>query len=51
MLQFFFSEQKLAVTALTDLRVWHEETMTGGLQGWALNQTFRRNMKIALLGG
>ncbi|CAG2237501.1 general transcription factor IIH subunit 4-like [Mytilus galloprovincialis] len=44
-------EQKQAVTALTDLRVWHEETMTGGLQGWKMNQTFRKNMKIALLGG
>jgi len=44
-------EQKLAVTALTNLRVWHEETMAGGLQGWKMNQIFRKNMKVALLGG
>ncbi|XP_014784318.1 general transcription factor IIH subunit 4 [Octopus bimaculoides] len=44
-------EQKQAMTAVTDLRVWHEQPLPGGMMGFILNQTFRMNMKTALLGG
>lgn len=36
---------------LTDLRVWQEAAIPGGLPGWSLNGTFKKNIKIALLGG
>ncbi|XP_077986737.1 general transcription factor IIH subunit 4-like [Glandiceps talaboti] len=38
-------------TVLTDLRVWHDHPLPGGLAGWLLNPTFRMNLKTALLGG
>ncbi|GAB1599105.1 general transcription factor IIH subunit 4-like [Argonauta hians] len=44
-------EQKQAMAAVTDLRVWHEQPLPGGMLGFILNQTFRQNMKTALLGG
>ena len=46
-----FREHKFAAKVLSDLRVWHEQQMQGGLLGWTLNSTFRSNMKVALLGG
>nr|SVE75697.1 EOG090X04KD [Daphnia hispanica] len=39
------------VKLLSDLRLWQEVEMQGGLKGWLLNPTFRRNLKGALLGG
>ncbi|KAK2148342.1 hypothetical protein LSH36_501g01137 [Paralvinella palmiformis] len=36
---------------LTSLRVWHEHSLPGGLPGWLLNEVFRTNLKVALLGG
>ena len=39
------------VKLLTELRVWQEVEMQGGLKGWLLNPTFRKNLKGALLGG
>ncbi|KAL5011470.1 hypothetical protein ScPMuIL_010021 [Solemya velum] len=45
------AEFKDAVKALSELRVWQEKAITGGIMGWNLNHTFRQNMKIALLGG
>ena len=39
------------VKLLTELRVWQAVEMQGGLKGWLLNPTFRRNLKGALLGG
>ncbi|XP_070582185.1 general transcription factor IIH subunit 4-like [Ptychodera flava] len=36
---------------LSDLRVWHDHPIPGGLPGWLLNPTYRVNLKIALLGG
>ncbi|XP_052719851.1 general transcription factor IIH subunit 4-like isoform X1 [Crassostrea angulata] len=44
-------EHKFAAKVLSELRVWHEQQMQGGLLGWVLNGTFRSNMKVALLGG
>nr|CAG4646190.1 EOG090X04KD [Macrothrix elegans] len=39
------------VKQLSDLRLWQVVEMQGGLKGWLLNPTFRRNLKGALLGG
>lgn len=36
---------------LIELSVWQEATIPGGLLGWILNATFKKNLKIALLGG
>nr|CAD7579603.1 unnamed protein product [Timema californicum] len=36
--------------SLSDLQVWQEAAIPGGLPGWILNTTFKKNMKIALLG-
>ncbi|PVD22460.1 hypothetical protein C0Q70_18274 [Pomacea canaliculata] len=36
---------------LTELRVWHFQSLAGGMPGWILNPVFRENMKTALLGG
>ena len=40
-----------ANTALTDLGVWQEASMPGGLPAWILKNTFRQNLKIVLTGG
>ncbi|XP_070175821.1 general transcription factor IIH subunit 4-like isoform X2 [Littorina saxatilis] len=44
-------ERQEVVTALTELRVWHTQSVVGGMMGWILNPVFRENMKTALLGG
>lgn len=44
-------EHASVVQLLTDLRVWRAVAMPGGLPGWLLNPTFRKNLKGALLGG
>lgn len=47
-----YSKDHLMVTkVLNELRVWQEAAIPGGLPGWILNSTFKKNMKIALLGG
>lgn len=50
---FFLYDRELddVVKLLTELRVWQAVEMQGGLKGWLLNPTFRRNLKGALLGG
>ena len=40
-----------ANTALSDLGVWQEASMPGGLPAWILKSTFRQNLKIVLTGG
>lgn len=40
-----------AIESLTNLRLLIETSMPGGLPGWILNDKFRHNLKIALLGG
>ncbi|XP_033122552.1 general transcription factor IIH subunit 4-like [Anneissia japonica] len=40
-----------ASRVLSDLRIWHDRTLPGGLAGWILNPIFRNNLKTALLGG
>ncbi|XP_066294463.1 general transcription factor IIH subunit 4-like [Branchiostoma lanceolatum] len=44
-------EHLRAVSQLSDLRVWHEHQISGGLAGWILSPTFRANLRTALLGG
>ncbi|XP_041371329.1 general transcription factor IIH subunit 4-like [Gigantopelta aegis] len=44
-------EHASMVQSLSDLHVWHELPLPGGMPGWLLNNTFRTNMRIALLGG
>ncbi|PRD25915.1 UNVERIFIED_CONTAM: Gtf2h4 [Trichonephila clavipes] len=39
------------VEALCELHIYMEAPVPGGLPGWILNTTFRKNLKIALLGG
>lgn len=40
-----------AVSALTTLGIWQETAMPGGLPAWILDNTFRNNLKIVLVGG
>ncbi|XP_071948018.1 general transcription factor IIH subunit 4-like [Antedon mediterranea] len=44
-------EHNQAARVLSDLRIWHDRTLPGGLAGWVLNPVFRNNLKTALLGG
>ncbi|WAR30320.1 TF2H4-like protein [Mya arenaria] len=47
----YVSDHRSAVGALSDLRIWYEQPLPGGMQGWIINSTFKSNMKTALLGG
>jgi len=47
----FVQQSKLAQDTLTNLRIWKEASMPGGLKSWLLNPTFRSNLKMALTGG
>ncbi|CAH0724124.1 unnamed protein product, partial [Brenthis ino] len=44
-------EQSKACEALSELSVWQEAPIPGGLPGWILSQSFKKNLKVALLGG
>ncbi|XP_072942399.1 general transcription factor IIH subunit 4 [Epargyreus clarus] len=44
-------EQSKACEALSELSVWQEAPIPGGLPGWMLAQSFKKNLKVALLGG
>lgn len=48
---FFYREHLYVSRVLNDLSVWQEAPIPGGLQGWILSAVFKRNLKIALLGG
>jgi transcription initiation factor TFIIH subunit 4 len=37
--------------ALTELKIWKEASIPGGLAAWELCPVFKKNLKIALLGG
>ena len=39
------------VKLLNELRVWQTVEIRGGIDGWLLNPTFRKNLKGALLSG
>lgn len=45
------AEHNEASQVLTRLNVWKSQTMPTGLPGYNLNNCFRENLKIALLGG
>lgn len=49
--QAYSKDHSAVVEVLSELRVWQEASLPGGLTGWILNPTFKKNMKIALLGG
>ncbi|XP_071801950.1 general transcription factor IIH subunit 4-like [Asterias amurensis] len=44
-------KHKKCAQILSDLRIWHDNTLPGGLPGWQLNPIFKANLRIALLGG
>ena len=48
---FFFREHLAVSSILSELRVWQEAPIPGGLPGWILNSVYKKNLKIALLGG
>lgn len=45
------SEHADAVAALNGLKIWKENPMPGGLPGWLIADTFRKSLKVSLLGG
>lgn len=51
MKKLVFREHISVSKVLTELSVWHEAAIPGGLPGWILSPTFKRNLKIALCGG
>nr|CAI5820203.1 unnamed protein product [Callosobruchus analis] len=47
-----FSKEHIYISkVLTELSLWQDAAIPGGLLGWILSPTFKRNLKIALLGG
>lgn len=46
-----FREHTASTVVLGELGVWRSATIPGGLLAWELSPTFKRNLKIALLGG
>lgn len=56
MLSFFstininFRNQQTATATLSQLNVWRVAAFPGGLPAWELCPTFKKNLKIALLG-
>ncbi|XP_055376920.1 general transcription factor IIH subunit 4 [Condylostylus longicornis] len=49
--QHYAKEQAAATSILTELNVWQSAAIPGGLPAWELCTTFKKNLKIALLGG
>ncbi|XP_018329175.1 general transcription factor IIH subunit 4 [Agrilus planipennis] len=49
--QKYAKEHSHVCNVLSELSVWQEASIRGGLAGWLLSPTFKRNLKIALLGG
>jgi transcription initiation factor TFIIH subunit 4 len=44
-------ENMIACNSLTELKIWSTSQVPGGLSAWELNPFFKRNLKIAWLGG
>jgi len=42
---------KESSTALTELGIWKDTAMPGGMKAWILDKTFRTNLKVVLVGG
>jgi len=51
LLMIFVSEHTETVKKLSSLHILNEQSQTGRLPGWRLNEVFRKNLKIALTGG
>ncbi|XP_015790063.1 general transcription factor IIH subunit 4 [Tetranychus urticae] len=49
--QSSMQEHLESVKLLSDLRIWSESPIHGGLPGFKLNNTFKNNLQVALLGG
>lgn len=49
--QLYSKEHAMATTTLSDLVIWRSAAIPGGLPAWELTPTFKKNLKIALLGG
>lgn len=49
--QLFAKEHAQATTLLSELMMWRSAAIPGGLPAWELTPTFKKNLKIALLGG
>lgn len=49
--QLYAKEHSLATSMLSDLAIWRSAAIPGGLPAWELTPTFKKNLKIALLGG
>ena len=39
------------VETLSNLRLWSQQPVVGGMPGWILNPTFREGLKSSLVGG
>ncbi|KAG8039152.1 hypothetical protein G9C98_003459 [Cotesia typhae] len=44
-------DHRKVVQVLNELNVWKEASIPGGMPGWTLNSTFKKNLKIVLIGG
>ncbi|CAO1419613.1 unnamed protein product [Diamesa serratosioi] len=49
--QVYAKENLTSSNCLTELKIWKETSIAGGLSAWELCPIFKRNLKIALLGG
>ncbi|XP_077291651.1 general transcription factor IIH subunit 4 marionette [Arctopsyche grandis] len=49
--QTYSKEHNEVCKSLSELSVWQEAPIPGGLLGWTLSQSFKKNLKVALLGG
>lgn len=47
----YAKDHEAAIAVLSDLSVWRSAAIPGGLPAWELCPTYKRNLKIALLGG
>lgn len=47
----FDRDNLAACNSLTELKIWAIASLPGGLAAWDLNPFFKRNLKIAWLGG
>uniref|UniRef100_A0A336K8B7 General transcription factor IIH subunit 4 n=1 Tax=Culicoides sonorensis TaxID=179676 RepID=A0A336K8B7_CULSO len=49
--QVYAKEHQHSCTVLSDLCIWKTNQIAGGLTAWDLSSVFKKNLKIALLGG
>lgn len=49
--QVYSKDHSLSTSILNELMIWRSVAIPGGLPAWELTPTFKKNLKIALLGG